>query len=303
MAGLLEAFEARFGDDGMLWLLLAGGFPNISALPLYTSFGFLVTSLDSDKTPNLQRQVLDADIRVRLIQVLGNTLTLRHYAAAADAGVAAAPDAAALADAGNMQAHIYNLRRRARRRRVRRRGGVGPRPLQRRAAARWPPGAKRALRFCTIKEQFTLLTGPLVLRPQTVGALEQEMMEYLWSMSERASLDPSSQSFLIHLNVAKQCHLIASTRRLHVSNWIAEQKRENRENEEWNRRFSASLANDVMLLWKVFRMPCLALLQIGYASACCPGGLRDIVRSGEERIKRGKPLPAPIINPQKELHK
>ena len=246
-------------------------------------------------------QVLDADIRVRLIRVLGNTLTLRHGAAAA--GVAAAAAAAALADAGNMQAHIYNLRRRARRRRVRRRGGVGPRPLQRRAAARRPPGAERALPFCTIKEQFTLLTSPLVLRPQTVGALEQEMMEYLWSMSERASLDPSSQSFLIHLNVAKQCHLIASTRRLHVSRWIAEQKRENRENEEWNRRFSASLANDVMLLWNVFRMPCLALLQIGYASACRPGGLRDIVRSGEERIERGKPLPAPIINTQKELHK
>jgi hypothetical protein len=122
-------------------------------------------------------------------------------------------------------------------------------------------------------------------------------------MSERASLDPSSQSFLIHLNVAKQCHYIASRRRLHVSRWIAEQRQENRENEDWNRRFASSLANDVMLLWNVFRMPCLALLEIGYASACRPGGLRDIVRSCEDKINRGEPLPLPIINAQKELHK
>ena len=49
LAGLLECFCRRF-DRGMLWLL-AGGFENRNALSLYTSVGFLVTSLGGDKTP------------------------------------------------------------------------------------------------------------------------------------------------------------------------------------------------------------------------------------------------------------
>ena len=212
MAGLLEEFEARFEGDGMLWLLLAGGFPNISALSVYTTFGFLVTSLDSGKTPIMSLQVRGADIRERVTRVVANTLTLRHGAAAAD-GAADADGAGA--DDGNMPAaHVaYNLRRRrARRRRVLRQGGAGGRQQRRRQ-----PRAERTLTFRTIKEQFALLSGPLVLPPQLEG-LEHEMMEQLWLMSERASLvDPSSQSFLIHLNVAKQCHHIASRRRLHVS--------------------------------------------------------------------------------------
>ena len=84
---------------------------------------------------------------------------------------------------------------------------------------------------------------------------------------------------------------------------LQKEKQENSENEDWNRHLAVSLANVVKLLWKVFRMPCLALLQIGYASACRPGGLRDIARSCEQRIERGEPLPVPIINAQKELHR
>ena len=119
------------------------------------------------------------------------------------------PDVAGLAGDGNRGlvpygnppiTPIVNLRR-VRRRREPRRGGVGQQ------AAR-QPRAERSLQLRTIKEQFTLL-GVLLscLRRATVWR----------TMSKRASLDPSSQFFLIHLNVAKQCHHIASRRRLHVS--------------------------------------------------------------------------------------
>jgi hypothetical protein len=102
------------------------------------------------------------------------------------------------------------------------------------------------LTFRTIEDHLTLLNGQLVLPLQ--AGLENDMMRHLWSMSDRAVLNPSVQSFLIHLNVAKQYHHIASQRWLHVSRWIAEQRQENRENQEWNRRFAVSLANDVLLL-------------------------------------------------------
>ena len=64
LTGLLECFAARF-DDGMLWLLLAGGFQNRNTLSLYMDVGFLVTSLDSDKTPIMSLHVQDIGPRAR----------------------------------------------------------------------------------------------------------------------------------------------------------------------------------------------------------------------------------------------
>ena len=46
-----DGFCPCFGDNGMLWLQLAGGLPNINALSLYTYLEFIVTSLDGDKAP------------------------------------------------------------------------------------------------------------------------------------------------------------------------------------------------------------------------------------------------------------
>ena len=67
----------------MLWLLLAGGFENQSTRALYTSFGFIVTSLDADKTHIMLLQV-EGVLQI-VCRKLGELLTLRH----AGAGVAA----------------------------------------------------------------------------------------------------------------------------------------------------------------------------------------------------------------------
>jgi hypothetical protein len=142
----------------------------------------------------------------------------------------------------------------------------------------------------------------LVLPVQT-GGTEQAMMQHLWTLSDRAALHPQSISLINHLNVAKQCHNIACGRRLHISRWIALQRQDNRENPEWNRRFAGSLANDVLLLWQVFRMPCLQLLEIGYAASCRPRGLKDIVRSCQQLIDDGHPLPRCVLVAQEQLHK
>jgi hypothetical protein len=223
LVGLLECFCSRF-HDGVLWLLLAGGFCNTNALSLYTDVGFLVTSLDSDKTPIMLLQV--QDIGQRACRKLVDTLT--HGAAAAEQGGGDGGD-------GGGDEYARRLRRR-----VRRRGGV------QQPARRGVLENMENLTFRTIEDHLTLLNGQLVLPLQ--AGLENDMMRHLWSMSDRAVLNPSVQSFLIHLNVAKQYHHIASQRWLHVSRWIAEQRQENRENQEWNRRFAVSLANDVLLL-------------------------------------------------------
>ena len=104
-----------------------------------------------------------------------------------------------------------------------------------------------------------------------------------------------SQSFLIHLNVARQCHHIAFHQRMHVSRWKSEQCRQHINDQEWNRRFKASLPNDVLLLWNVFRMPCLHLVNIGHYSATHPGGLKDIVHACEPLIDTDQPLPHAIL--------
>ena len=87
---------------------------NISALSLYTSFGFLVTSRDSDKTPIMSLQVLDTDIRVSDSSSWQHTL--RHGAGVGATGAAGDDDgedtAAASADDGNS----YSLRPRAKQR-------------------------------------------------------------------------------------------------------------------------------------------------------------------------------------------
>jgi GNAT superfamily N-acetyltransferase len=335
LAGLVEAFCARFADDGMLWLQLAGGFPNTSALSLYTAVGFIVTSLcGAENTPIMSLQVRDPGIRERAVRVVRDTLVLRvggdggGGGGGVDVEVGGGGGAGVEADGGMPVVDVgdkhverdadgssnssvddseddvadreVNLRRRRRRRRRREVARKGDVELLQRAVRQ--PVADRPLHFRTIEEQFTLLSASLVLPPKSDG-LERDMVEHLWAMSERTNLHLPSQSFLIHLNLARQCHTIATTRRMHVSRWLAELRQENRDNLDWMRRFGTSLANDVMLLWFVFRMPCLALLKTGYSSACRSGGLKDIVRSCEERVGRGEPLPIPIINAQKELHK
>ena len=56
-AGLLAQFKDCVSPDAVLWLQLAGGFANRSALSLYTDGGFVVTSLEkSQKIPVLSMQ-------------------------------------------------------------------------------------------------------------------------------------------------------------------------------------------------------------------------------------------------------
>jgi hypothetical protein len=158
------------------------------------------------------------------------------------------------------------------------------------------------LTFRKIEDHLTITSGQLVLPTQT-GGTEEAMIQHLWALSDRAALHPQSISFLIHFNVAKQCHTIACARHLHVSRWIALQKQDNRENPEWNRRFTGSLANNVLLLWHVFCMPCLQLLEIGYAALCHPRGLKDIVRSCQQLVDDRQPLPRCVLVVQEQLHK
>ena len=49
-------------------------------------------------------------------------------------------------------------------------------------------------------------------------------------------------------------------------------------------------------------MPCLALLEIGYAAACRPGGLKDIVRFCQQLTDNRQPLPWCILVVQEQLH-
>ncbi len=98
---VLDGFCPCFGDNGMLWLQLAGGLPNINALSLYTYLQFIVTSLDGDKTPIVLLQVQDTGIRDKVLCVLANSLTLRLGAPPPPPGPNTDPDAACLAGDSN----------------------------------------------------------------------------------------------------------------------------------------------------------------------------------------------------------
>ena len=194
LVGLLESFCSQF-DDWMLWHLLAGRFSNRNALSLYTDFVFLVRSLD-DKNPIMSLQV--HDIGQRACRKLVHTLTLRHMAAAAEQG-GDGGDGGGGGDGGRDDGKY------ARRLRMRvRKGGV------RRPAGRGVLADMENLTFRKIEDHLTIISGQLVLPAQT-GGTEQAMIQHLWALSDRAALHPQSISFLIHLNVAKQCHTIACT--------------------------------------------------------------------------------------------
>ena len=119
-------------------------------------------------------------------------------------------------------------------------------------------------------------------------------------MVDMVRLEPHTQSYLIYLNIARQCHAIASARQLRVSRWIAEQRQEHRDDQDWCTRFS-SLAKDVLLLWCVFQMPCMQLMEVGYASTSRAGDIRDIVRTCQELVGDGQPLPRNIKVAQQEM--
>ena len=50
-------------------------------------------------------------------------------------------------------------------------------------------------------------------------------------------------------------------------------------------------------------MPCLQLLEIGYAASCRPHGLKDIVRSCQQLVNDRQPLPRCVLVAQEQLHK
>ncbi|CAB4001307.1 Hypothetical predicted protein [Paramuricea clavata] len=193
-------------------------------------------------------------------------------------------------DGGDDGEYTRRLRRRVRRVGVRRQAGQGV------------LGDMENLTFRKIEDHLTIISGQLVLPAQT-GGTEQAMIQHLWALSDRAALHPQSISFLIHLNVAKQCHTIACGRRLHISRWIALQRQDNRENPEWNRQFTGSLPNDVLLLWQVFRMPCLQLLEIGYAASYRPHRLKDIVCLCQQLVNDCQPLRQCVLIAQEQLQK
>ena len=226
LVGLLSHFSDIFSDvDAMMWLQLAGGFNNRAALSLYTDVGFFVTSLDSDKTPIMSLQVQDIAHRPRrkLLQSLSMLREEGPDIANADDDH---PDSQQSSnndddddgeghadDDDDAQEHVvpqHNLRRRRRRR--------DPVLLQRPKRRRERLDL-RALAFRSMKDQLTLEFGRIVVQPRAEG-LEQDLVRHLWSMAEMTALNPQSQSFLIHLNVAKQCHYIASQRHLHVSRYL-----------------------------------------------------------------------------------
>lgn len=234
LAGLLEFFCIRF-VHGMLWLVLAGGFENRSALAMYTSFGFIVTSLDADKTPIMSLQVEDVLQRVR--RKLGEMLTLRHAGAGVAAGggdddnggggqVEVEGGGAHLADDGNSgdeddqddengDAEIPRGVRHMPRRQRRRRREVDNQRRDNEARRR----ILDRLQFRTMSHHLRLTNSQLVLPPQPDG-LEEDLVRHMCSMADMASINTNSQSFLIHLNVARQCHHIAFLRRCHVSRLI-----------------------------------------------------------------------------------
>lgn len=230
LVGLLSHFSDIFSDiDAMVWLQLAGGFNNRAALSLYTDVGFFVTSLDSDKIPIMSLQVQDIAHRPR--RKLLQTLSMLREEGPGNNPADDIPnvddgdrdsqqgennddDGEDRADDDDVQEHVvpqHHLRRRRRRR--------DPPVLLQRPKRRRQQLDLRALSFRSMKEQLTLEIGRIVLQPRAEG-LEQDLVRHLWSMSEMTALNPQSQSFLIHLNVAKQCNYIASQRHLHVSRYL-----------------------------------------------------------------------------------
>ena len=95
---------------------------------------------------------------------------------------------------------------------------------------------------------------------------------------------------------------IAPLEHLHISQWLSQLRQEHGDDNVWTRRFR-SLATDVMLLWNVFRYPCLMLLEIGYTSACRSGGLKDIAQACEELLEEEQPLPESIRLAQLDMFK
>ena len=127
------------------------------------------------------------------------------------------------------------------------------------------------------------------------------MLSQLRHMVDKVGLGPHTQSYLIHLNIARQCHAIASVRQLHVLRWVAEQRQEHREDQDWCTRFS-SLAQDVLLLWRIFQMRCMQLMEVGYVTASRAGGIQDIVRNCQELVGDGQFLPRNIKVAQHKMH-
>ena len=146
-----------------------------------------------------------------------------------------------------------------------------------------------------------LVTNNPILVPRVDGIVP-DILQHLTRMFDVMSQHIASLTFLIHLNIAKQCHYIASSERLHVSRWLSQLRQEHGDDDAWTRT-SHSLATDVMLLWNVFRYPCLILLEIGYTSASRSGGLKDIVQACEELLEEEQPLPESIRLAQLDMFK
>ena len=130
---------------------------------------------------------------------------------------------------------------------------------------------------------------------------EEELTQHLNNMGDVAlALGPQSQYYILH--IAKRCHHIPTLLRVHVSQWVIRQGRENRENKVWVRHFISSLSNDVLLLWNVFRMPCLALVETSYAKATRSGCVKDIVQASKDLVNAGETLPDVMRESKSELH-
>ena len=80
------------------------------------------------------------------------------------------------------------------------------------------------------------------------------------------------------------------------------QRQERRDDAVWQRYFE-TISHDVILLWQVFRMPCLTLLNMGYRAASRRGGFRDIVRLCEQLINEDQRLPETITTAQQRMYK
>ena len=135
-----------------------------------------------------------------------------------------------------------------------------------------------------------------------VDGIVPDILQHLTRMFDVMSQHIASLTFLIHLNIAKQCHYIASLEHLHVSWWLSQLTQEHGDDDVWTRRFR-SLATDVMLLWNVFRYLCLMLLEIGYTSASRSGGLKDIAQACEELLEEEQPQPESIRLAQLDMFK
>ena len=278
LGALLTIFAGK--HNSMVWLLLGGGFNNIPAMSLYTSYGFVVTSLGYGKYPIMslrctelnnrpQRKTKEA-LQIKFVLPTLNNPDPNPNNPGNPDNVNEVNDNANERDDNNRAGNDNddNEGRGEQENEGDRNNGEGEghgnrRPRRRRkqrnqpaddVVQQWRRKASR-MEFRDTRQQLQALFGKSIILSRDTG-VSQTMFAHLQRMVENSTNLGSSAAFLNHISIGEQAHLIASQQQIHVSQWVTTQRRQRLDDRAWQNMFD-TISRDVQLVWYIFRYPFL----------------------------------------------